>query len=108
MKKALLVLALIATAASAEMEKSPTEYWDISNNRNDSVLVTVNPVDNIQQVCEQQSKRRGYGGFGVNMDACSFWVKRVIGYTCEIYVGKQTNNDILGHEMRHCLQGKFH
>jgi hypothetical protein len=108
MKKALLVLALVATTASAEMERSPTEYWDISNNRNNNVSVSVKPVDNIRQVCEQQSRSRGFGGFGIPMDACTFWNKDITGYSCTIYVGKKTNNDILGHELRHCLQGSFH
>jgi hypothetical protein len=109
MKKALLILALVATSASAELEKGPLEYWDISHNRNDSVSVNINAVDDVQQTCEKQSKKRGYNGFpGVKMLACSFWTKHIIGYSCDIYVGKMTNNDTLGHEMRHCLQGSFH
>ena len=108
MKIIALVLALVSTVASAKMEKGPKDYWDISQNRNDSSLVTVHPVGNIQQVCEQESKRRGFNGFGISLQACSFWTKTISGYSCDIYLSKKTNNDILGHEIRHCLQGNFH
>ena len=108
MKIQFLILALVATVVSAEMGKGPKEYWDISRNRNDSSYVTIYPVDNIQKVCDLESKKLGHGGYGVPLDACSFWSKTIIGYRCDIYVGKKTNNDILGHEMRHCLQGSFH
>jgi hypothetical protein len=109
MKKAVIVLSmLIANAALAGMEKGPLDMYDITKMMTDSVSVKVVPVPNVQKTCEAESRKRNFGGFGTPVEACSFWDKTFTGYSCTIIVGKKTNNDILGHEFRHCLQGNFH
>ena len=104
MKKALLVLALVATTAHAELERGPKDYYDLTRLMTSQTQITIRPVDNVQAVCEKESRARGFGGFGTPMEACSFWAPN----TCTIIVPRMSNNDILGHELHHCIQGSFH
>jgi hypothetical protein len=106
MKKALVVLLAVVTMnANAQLEKSATEMYSIRNLVTAETQVKVIRTDNVRQTCEAESRRRGFGGFrGATMEACSFHNDR----TCTIVVGYMTNNDILGHEFRHCIQGSFH
>lgn len=108
MKKALVTLLLVSSVAHAGLEKSPTEMYDMTKLMTDKVSVKVITSANIQSTCEAESRKRNFGGFGYPMDACTFWDKGISGYSCTIFIGKRTNNDILGHELRHCLQGNFH
>jgi hypothetical protein len=68
------------------------------------VTVKVIPVDNVQASCEKESKRRGQGGFGFGVQACTFWQ----GSSCTIIVAKQEIHHTLGHEFYHCFAGGFH
>lgn len=106
MKKALVLALVLATSNSfAGLENSATEMYSIENVMTTSTTVNLIRTHNVQQTCESESKRRGLGGFrGARMEACSFWSKN----TCTIIVEYKTNNDILGHELRHCFQGNFH
>lgn len=45
-----------------------------------------------------QSNRNG------KIRACAKWTSK----TCTIYTAPETSHAILGHEMRHCFEGKFH
>lgn len=109
MKKALAVLLIaVAPFAQARMENGPLEMYDMTKLMTDKVSVKVVTVKDIQKTCDGESRRRNFGGFGMPVEACSFWDKGISGYSCTIFIEKKTNNDILGHEMRHCLQGNFH
>lgn len=102
MKALITVLAIVSTSVLAE---SPTEMWSVRNNlRHSEVQVSIQIVNNPAEQCQKESRARGYGGFGMPVQACTFWQ----GKNCTIILGQKTNNDILGHEMRHCLQGAFH
>jgi hypothetical protein len=106
MKKALAVLLL--TMSAAAVAETPLEMYSMSKNFTNRTTITIVPVANVQARCEAESRKRNLGGFGYGVDACSFWVRNGENSTCTIVVGLQTNNDTLGHEMRHCLQGAFH
>lgn len=115
MKKVIIVTALVmSTFAHAEMEKSPTMHWQVTKNMTNKTEVTIVNSEWVEKDCQKESVRRGQGGFaplGKNqfMEGCSFWYKdQNDKHYCTIILGKTTNNDILGHEMRHCLQGSFH
>ena len=103
MKRALVILALASGLAFAE---SPTDRFPMSKNFTNKTTITVRAVDNVQAVCEVESKRRGLGGFGYGVDACSFWDRATT--QCTIIVPNNVDYWTLGHEMRHCLQGGFH
>lgn len=106
MKKALAVL--LMTMSTAVVAETPLEMFSMSKNFTNRTTVTIVSVPNVQARCEAESRKRGLGGFGYGVDACSFWVRDGANSTCTIVVGTMTNNDTLGHEMRHCLQGAFH
>jgi len=59
---------------------------------------------NVQAACEAESYRRGLGGFGYGVAACSFWTDA----TCTIVTSKTPTQHQLGHELRHCFEHSFH
>jgi hypothetical protein len=70
----------------------------------DPATITWQRVDNVQKVCEAESRKRGLGGFGYSVYACAFWEQN----TCTIITSKRPTLHDLGHETRHCFQGAFH
>jgi len=106
MKKALAVILLLtSTTLFAEPAwRNPNAKFDISNNMTTNTNVKLIVADDVQKVCEAESKKRGMGGFGYGVDACSFWDKNA----CTIVVEKRTSMHMLGHELRHCFQGNYH
>jgi hypothetical protein len=97
MKSLFVVLMMFASTAFAAMYNS-------KDNMVNRTTVTLRHVDDIQSVCETESKRRGLGGFGFGVDACTFWE----GNTCTVILPKRFTKEMLGHEMLHCVQGSFH
>lgn len=110
MKKALLVVLLAVTSSAFSAEKwwDPIANFDARKVMTDKSNIEWHRVDNLQQVCEAESKKRNLGGFGYSVEACSFWEKGFTGNTCHIFTRKDTNLHNLGHETRHCFQGAFH
>lgn len=88
------------------LEKDAYEKYSIKDLRTTKNLISIIRSKNVIATCEEESKRRGLGGFrGAIFEACSFNDTKT---TCTIVVGWETNNDILGHEVRHCFAGSFH
>ena len=65
-------------------------------------------VKSVNKTCQDQSRARGYGGFGYSVEACAFWDTSLFGYRCTIFTGLRTTLETLGHEVRHCFQGNYH
>lgn len=82
--------------------------FDALKNITESSFVTWETASNIQKRCDEESRKRGLGGFKINVEACSFWGKRLGISVCHIITEKRTNIDTIGHEIRHCFQGFFH
>jgi len=101
---ALITIAIFATSSNANNWKDPESRFSASKNFIKESKITWQVVDNVQKACEAESRRRGNGGFGYSVDACSFWDNN----TCTIITGKMTTMHEIGHEMRHCFQGNFH
>ena len=108
MKKALLVLLLVATTAHAQLEKTPYDMFSTKNFSKEDITISITTVDNVEKTCEVESRKRGNGGFGIAMEACSFWSKGLFGKQCQIFISKKVNMWTLGHELRHCAEGSFH
>jgi hypothetical protein len=105
MKKAIVFgLLSLSIVAHAQNWADPEAKFDITKNLVEQIDVKIRAVDNVQQICEAESKKRGMGGFGYSVNACSFWN----GNKCTIIVPKKTSLHTLGHEFRHCAQGSFH
>lgn len=102
-KTILLWLALSSSAIAGPFTK-----FDATKNMTNHSMITWDQVDDVQKACEAESRRRGLGGFKIQVEACSFWGKRLMVDVCHIITEKSTNLDTLGHEMRHCFQGAYH
>lgn len=59
---------------------------------------------NVQATCEAESHKRGLGGFGYGVAACSFWTSS----TCTIVTSKTPTQHELGHELLHCFDHRWH
>ncbi len=108
LKNFVFLLSLIPLVASARMENSPIELWELPF-QTKTVNVTVLVVDNdINQACNDANKKAGRGYFRDFTVGCAYWSLNKEPRVCLILVSKFTNNDIIGHELRHCLVGTFH
>lgn len=105
MKKTLFVLLFTFSSVSLS---GPFTKFDATHNMTNTTLVTWEQVNNVQTACDAESKRRGLGGFKIQVEACSFWGKRLTLDVCHIITERKTDLDTLGHEMRHCFQGAYH
>ena len=101
---ATLAIAFFATNSVAQEWADPMAKFDAKKNKYDTIQLTWIYVDNVNQTCERESRRRGLGGIGYSVEACSFWE----GSVCTIITKKRPNGHELGHEVRHCFQGNYH
>ena len=107
MKKIIVLCTLAAfSLAQAQFVESPTAPFPTKENEHETMLITWKPVDNVQKICQDEYKRRGFGGFNYKVDACSFW--NFATRTCTIYTKKNPTLHDVGHEIRHCYQGNYH
>jgi hypothetical protein len=108
MKRVLLISLLITSTAFAQEWRNPEAKFNTSKNRVNNTTVSWKVVDNVQQTCDAEGKRRGHGAFKFAVTACSFWENSLTGNSCIIITGPTTTMHELGHETRHCFQGSFH
>ena len=109
MKKALAVILVVTSLNTFADVRDPNwQNGEASFKATDNIVNSSNikwvVVSNINATCDAESKKRGFGGFGFSVDACSFWVDK----QCTIFTGARTTMHQLGHEVRHCFQGSFH
>ena len=99
---------VVLTIFNSSVFAGPFTKFDATHNMTGSSIITWEQASDIQKACEAESQRRGLGGFKIQVEACSFWGKRLGVDVCHIITEKKTDLDTLGHEMRHCFQGAFH
>jgi hypothetical protein len=104
MKKLLVTLLISYSSASYSFNDDAYKNFDTSKNTVESMTVIWKAVDDVQTVCEAESRKRGSRGFGYAVNACSFWE----GNVCTVVTKRQVNMHTLGHEVRHCFQGNWH
>jgi hypothetical protein len=68
----------------------------------DSTVVTWTTVDDVEKECIKAGAKDP-GAFQ-NILACAIYNKN----SCKIMTAKTTSMETLGHELRHCFEGKFH
>jgi hypothetical protein len=100
----ILAALLLPPIALANDWRNPDAAFSIKPNFTNQTTVSWLVVDNVQRTCERESHKRGLGGFGYGVDACSFWNAS----TCTIVTSTQPTMHQVGHEIRHCFQGAFH
>ena len=99
---------LVCATGNTKSESSPTEKYTMDSLRVSKLLIEVKVVDDINAVCQAVFAKKNKTLTFI-VDGCSDWTFKEEGpNTCTIYVEHLTNNDILGHEMHHCLVGNFH
>lgn len=110
MKKAIVsvVLMLASVTSFAGFKDDPTESFWLKDMQTTQTTVKWEIVEDASSRCQQESKKRGYGGFKNKVYACSFWERGLSGHSCTIYTNKYTTMHQIGHEIRHCFQGNFH
>lgn len=101
---AFFAIAFFATNSAAQEWSDPYARFDTKQNIHKTVILTWVYTNNVTQMCDKESKRRGLGGFDYSVEACSFWDAN----KCTVITKKQTNTHELGHEVRHCFQGNYH
>lgn len=106
MKKLLIISLLVYSNILSAQVDNPNAPFSTKENTHETMLITWKSVDNVQQVCEAEYKRRGFGGFNYKVDACSFWNFNT--RMCTIYTKKNPTLHDVGHEIRHCYQGNYH
>jgi hypothetical protein len=109
MKFLLVIAALVTSSAFASgTSENPHEVFSMEHNNSNNVKIKFIQASNIQKTCDAESRKRGFGGFGYSVEACSFFDTSAFNNSCTIVTGKTTNFHTIGHEVRHCLQGNFH
>ena len=104
-----IILFLISSLAFAKLEASAYEKYSATDNMTTVTKITWETVDNPQKVCTALKIKLTGKPYPYKVDACSSWSTNFFNqYTCHVITSKTTNNDILGHEIRHCFQGAFH
>jgi hypothetical protein len=90
--------------------ENPHQKFDMKNNITNNTYITFRQVKNVTLACEKESRSRGHSGFGIPVEACSFWSSNKILGTdeCLIITAGTANFHTIGHEVRHCLQGNWH
>ena len=62
-----------------------------------TIAIEFGAAKQVQRFCRAITKEE-------NAIGCAMWDDE----SCRIYLPENTTNEILGHEMRHCLDGKWH
>ena len=104
-----IILFLISMPVFAKLEKSAYEKYSATESMTTVTKITWETVNNPEKICNELRIKQTGKPYTYKVDACSSWTKNLFNqYTCHIITGKSINNDILGHEVRHCFQGNFH
>ena len=101
---AILAAVLLPIACWAQDWRNPDAAFSTKSNFTNQTTVTWLVAVNVQRTCEQESRKRGFGGFGYGVEACSFWTKS----QCTIVTSPSPTPMHVFHEIRHCFQGAFH
>lgn len=108
MIKALVILVFAFASNAFAFSETPYSTYKSRDDFTNRTTITFTYDSNIQARCEKESKRRGLGGFGFGVEACSFWIRDGKNSTCEIFLPPNHTPYQLGHEVQHCKAGGFH
>ena len=104
MKQALVLLLFVSNVWA----ETPYDKFSAEHNRTESSTITWRTAVNVKAACDAENFKRGFREFQTGnkkMDGCSFWDKKD---TCIVITATDTDYWTVGHEIRHCFQGKFH
>jgi len=105
----MLVALMLVTTNSFAYHEDPHQQFDMTSNMTNNVTISFIQTKNVQATCDLESRKRGGKGFGMSVEACSFWDRTMSGPdSCVIVTSTTANFHTIGHEVRHCIQGNFH
>lgn len=101
----LLIPALVLAQPPRYASNRPADEAFLANPKETPSLIRWIVVDDPDSECrayrgEQANENRRSGP----VRACARWTSK----TCTIITGPETSHGILGHELRHCFEGRFH
>lgn len=99
-----VVLMLLFMSNTHAFLDDPRRPFDATQNLHQEMRIKWIVTANLQDTCEQESRRRGFNGFNHPVTGCSFWR----GKDCVIVTNQMPTMHTLGHEIRHCFQGNWH
>lgn len=113
------VLAMVAVAGAAiagqtangeffVTAENPHEHFSIAQMNANKIEMAFIATKDVRSVCDAESKKRGFGGFNRPVEACSFFDTSSFNNKCTVVLPTITNYHMIGHEIRHCMQGNFH
>lgn len=102
-----VILFLVSFSVHA-FNDDPYVVFDATTRNQNPINLNWVTVKDPSTTCQQESKKRGLGGWPYKVYACTFWNDDGIANKCTIITGHQTNMHQLGHEVRHCFQGPYH
>lgn len=106
--KPVLFATLFLTAFTSVAEESPYNKFSAKTNFTNRTTVEWVQVDGVRVGCDNESRKRGLPGYPNEVEACSFWYNSLFGNTCIIITPRTVSYWTIGHELRHCFQGRFH
>ena len=100
---------MMSASIAYAYDDSPYTIFSTSDNDVDSSLITWESVDDVQKACDDYRRKKGNKPYGENINACSFWTHTFFNKNvCHVITKKNTTMWTIGHEIRHCFQGKWH
>lgn len=88
--------------------ENPHERFSIAKLNSNKIEVAFITSKDVKTTCEAESKKRGFGGFKKPVEACSFFDTSSFNNKCTVVLPPITNYHMIGHEIRHCMQGNYH
>ena len=67
-----LLAILMSPAIVYAYYEDPHQQFDMTRNKSNETKIKFIQADDVTKACDAESKRRGFGGFGIAVDACSF------------------------------------
>jgi hypothetical protein len=103
MKTLTFALAVLVSGCSMTVHIPPEEAFTANPAFNDIQIAWIS-TDNPTAECKRLFPKTM--AFHPVIAACAGWDWQT--NTCTVVTGKPTTHQILGHEIRHCFEGKFH
>lgn len=109
-KSLFIIIAILFNNITSAKPYTEPDNFNASKNIFQTVIVTWEYTDNVQQACNRKSKEVGNDGFKFLVEACAFHYHDNVNQQqyCYIITNTNTTMSTLGHEIRHCFQIHFH
>lgn len=107
MKKLLLSLLLISQSTFSQQfhdYDNPTRQFDIGVKQR-KIDLTVISVDDPIKACKEVSNRFNFG-WTLLSNSCAYWTTDL--KECTVILPKNTTMHLIGHEVLHCMVGRWH